>query len=47
MQVSIGSHVKKIFWNYLKNEIYIEMELKSESEIETKYGAACQRQISD
>ena len=47
MHVNIGSHIKKIFLNYLQIETYIEMELKSESEIETKYGAACQRQISD
>ena len=47
MHVSIGSHIKKILWNYLQIEIYIEMELKSESEIETQYGAACQRQISN
>ena len=47
MHVNIGSHIKKIFLNYLQIETYIEMELKSESEIETQYVAACQHRILD
>ena len=47
MHVNIGSHIKKIFLNYLQIETYIETELKSESEIETQYVAACQRRILD
>ena len=47
MHVSIGYQIEKIVWTYLKIENYIELELKSESELETQYGAACQRRISD
>ena len=38
MHVSVGSHIKKILWNYLKIDIYIEMELKSESEMKLNIG---------